>query len=259
MDQVFNLPDAVILGVPAAVMAIAIILLPSLVHRIPWMKPGSFNTDFIIRIQATLFTMTALVLAFTLVQTESYNRRTEGLISTEASHINRMDRLLARYGTDAATTLRSHLMVYAGSIVHDEWSSMLKGRASAATHHAWDTLSRGLLALEPQTGRQSAIFAELLKSLNSMVESRDERLAAVADGLPRAYWMVVGFTVAMLLFVSSTIERTAFSATVLAAQMAVIGAVLGFVIIQDHPLKAHTAIGPGAIVEAMGAMKQRGD
>jgi hypothetical protein len=90
-----------------------------------------------------------------------------------------------------------------------------------------------------------------------VVESRDERLAAVATGLPRAYWIVIGFAILLLLFVSSTFHRTAFRVTLLAAQMAVIGAVLGFVIIQDHPLESRTAINPGAIVQAMSVMKQR--
>jgi hypothetical protein len=61
----------------------------------------------------------------------------------------------------------------------------------------------------------------------------------------------------MLLFVGSTIHRTAFLTILLAAQMSVIGAVLGFVIIQDQGIKARSAIGPQAIIQAMGTMKQR--
>jgi hypothetical protein len=259
MDEIFTLSDVAMLGASAAAMAIAVTLLPFLVQRIPWMTPSDPNTEFVIKIQATLFTMAALVLAFTLVQTDSYNRKVEALISTEASQINRMDRLLALYGTDTASALRSHLMDYTGSIVKDEWSAMAKGQASDATHRAWDSLSRSVLAIVPQNSRETAIFGELMKSLNSVVESRDERLAAVAAGLPRTYWMVIGFTILLLLFVSSTFYRTAFRVTLLAAQMAAIGAVLGFVIIQDHPFQNRTMISPGAIVATMSTMKQRAD
>jgi hypothetical protein len=100
--------------------------------------------------------MAALVMAFTLAQTDSYNRKVEALISTEASHINWMDRLLAFYGTDKASALRSHVMDYTGSIVKDEWSSMLKGQASDATHRAWDSLSRSILTIEPRNSRETA-------------------------------------------------------------------------------------------------------
>lgn len=88
------------------------------------------NNDFVLRMQATLFTMTSLVLAFTLVEAESNFRTADLLVATEASQINRLDRLLSRYGDDSAADLRLHLLAYTKAIVDDEWPAMLRGERS---------------------------------------------------------------------------------------------------------------------------------
>ena len=241
IDWLYSFPDAVILAASAAVLAVAIILLPSLARRLPYLVPSNDNTEFVLRMQATLFTMTSLVLAFTLVEAEGNFRKVDALISTEASQINRLDRLLTRYGDASGASIRPHLLAYARSIVDDEWPAMLRGGGSEKTRLAFAPISRGVLDMDPQPGRQTTIYAEILRSLDTIAESRDARLNAVSVSLPASYWQVVVFAVLMLLFISSTMERTAFRAYVLAAQMAVMGAFIGFVFIMDQPFKGQSA------------------
>lgn len=257
IDWLYAIPDTVILVLGAVILATAIVLLPSLVSRLPGLRPSFDNTDFVLRMQATLLTMTSLVLAFTLVEAESNYRKVDALISTEASQLNRFDRLLTRYGSEATAALRPHLLAYADSVVRDEWPAMLKGGSSEKTRLAFVPISRGLLAIEPKTGRETTIYAELLRSFDSLAETRDARLATVSVALPTAYWQVVLFAVLMLLFISSTVERTAFRTTVLAAQMAVLGAFVGFVFIMDQPFKGQTAVGPDQIVQAIATIRGR--
>ncbi len=257
MDWLYSFPDIVILMVCAATLAAIIVFLPALVRRIPWMTPNDANTDFVLRMQATLFTMTSLVLAFTLVEAENNFRKVDALVSTEASQLNRLDRLLLRYGDPAAEAIRPHLLSYARSIVSDEWPNMLKDKPSEKTRTALAPISRGVLSLDPQTNRQTMIYGEILRSFDSIAESRDARLAAVSVALPAAYWQVVLFAVLMLLFISSTVVRTPFRATVLAAQMAVIGAFLGFVFIQDQPFRGQMAVDAEPIAQVIALLEAR--
>jgi hypothetical protein len=259
MNWLYSFPDLSIVVSFAAILAVAIVGLPSLVRRIPWMKPSDANTDFVLRMQATLFTMTSLVLAFTLVEAENNFRKVDALVSAEASQLNRLDRLLSRYGDPAAEAVRPPLLAYAQSIVNDEWPAMLEDMPSEKTRAAFMPISRGILSLDPQTNRQTMIYGEILRSFDAVAESRDARLAAVSVALPAAYWQVVLFAALMLLFVSSTMERTPFRATVLAAQMAVIGAFLGFVFIQDQPFKGQMAVDAEPIVQAIAVIKSRKD
>ncbi|WP_428658539.1 hypothetical protein [Reyranella sp.] len=65
------------------------------------------------------------------------------------------------------------------------------------------------------------------------------------------------FGALMLLIVSSTLKPSAFRATNMIAQMAALGAVIGFLFVQDQPYLGETAVGPDAIVHAIDAMKAR--
>ena len=257
IDWLYSLPETLILVAGALIMAGAILALPSLVHRLPWLQTSNENNDFVLRMQATLFTMTSLVLAFTLVEAESNFRKVDSLIATEASQINRLDRLLSRYGDDSTTELRQHLLAYAKAIVDDEWPAMLRDERSSRIRSTLGPLSRGIFAIEPRPGREATIYAEILRSFDSIVESRDARLNAVTLALPKPYWQVVLFAVLMLLFITSTMQRSTFRAYVLSAQMAVMGAFIGFVFIMDQPFKGQTAVDSDALRRTIVLMENR--
>ncbi len=257
IDFLYSLPDLAVLAVFAATMAVAILVLPSLVRFLPGLRTSPENTDFVLRMQATLFTMISLVLAFTLVETESNFRKVDGLISTEASQINRLDRLLRRYDDVHSEQIRASLLAYTSSIVEDEWPAMLKGGASEKTRQAFIPVSRGILALDPEPGRQARMYAEILRSFDTIAESRDTRLNTVGLSLSPIYWQVVLFGVMMLLFVTSTMQRATFRAYVLAAQMSVLGAFIGFVFLMDQPFKGQSAVEPQPFVQTIALIKQR--
>ena len=96
IDWLYTLPDWMLLALWAAILAGLMTGLPFLTQRLPWLRPNPENSDFVLRLQATLFTITSFVVAFTLVQAESNFRKVDALVSAEASHLNRLDRLLVR-------------------------------------------------------------------------------------------------------------------------------------------------------------------
>ena len=228
MNWLYSLPDAVILLLSIVMASSVMAILPLLVRRLPNFNANEQTTDFALRLQGTLFTMTSLLLAFTLVQAQANFRIADGLVAAEGSQINRLDRLLTQYGDKAAVTLRAELRAYASSIVDDEWPRMLRGEDSEKTRHALAPLSEGVFSLEPSPGRQATIYAEILRTFDSVAESRDTRLNTVSLSLPSTYWYVVLFAAFMLVLVTSTIERTPFRIAIVTAQMAVIVAFIFF-------------------------------
>ena len=257
MYWLHNFPEPLLLLIAAAVLAAVIVYLPRLTRRVPFLKPSDANTDFTARMQVPLFTMTALVLAFTLIQADSNFRMIDSQVTAEASQINQLDRLLTRYGERGAATARPFLRAYARSIVDDEWPEMLKDRSSEKTRTAFTAVSQSIMAIDPGPGRKSMIYGEMLKSLETIAEARDTRLNQLQVGLPAIYWEVVGFAVLILLLVSSTIEQTPFRAAVLGGQMAVLGAFIGLVFIMDTPFKGDTRITPKAIAQIASFMDKR--
>jgi len=257
IDWLYSLPEGRILALSSVTLVLLIGLLPQLVRRVPWLKPSDANTDFALRVQTTLFTMTSLVLAFSLVQADINYRQAEAAVSTEAARLDQLDRLLTRYGNEAAQQVRPLLRAYVLSIVEDEWPIMHPEVSSDKTRVAFATVSRRILAIDPAPGRQSLIFAEMLKSLDAIAESRATRFNMLGVSLPGIYWAVVLFALAMLTFVNCTIQQTPFRATLLAAQAAVLGAFVGFVFVMDQPFKGQSAIGPDVFTQVIARIDVR--
>jgi hypothetical protein len=230
IDWLYALPDWLLLVLWASTLAGLIMLLPLLTHRIRWLRPNAENSDFVLRLQATMFTITSFVVAFTLVEAVSNYRKVDALVSIEASNINRLDRLLYRYEHDSADRVRPQLLGYARSVVTEEWPRMLRG-PSTKTHQAFVVVSRGIFALEPSPGRQTTMHAEILRSYDSVAESRESRLSAASIALSATFWQAMLLAVLILLFVSSTIERNRFRAIILGCQMGMLGTFTGFVFI----------------------------
>jgi hypothetical protein len=238
----YSLPEVVLEALAATLLAVLVTVMPRIVRRVPLLAVGEDHMDLVLRIQVPMFTMTSLVLAFTLVQAESNFRKVDAIVSAEASQIDRLDRLLARYGDATAAIVRPHLRAYTRSIIDDDWPAMLRGDESEKTRQAFTPVSRGVLALNPAPGRQIEIYSEMLRTFDAVAESRDTRLNATSLRLPSTYWLVVLFSTAMIMFVSSTLSPSRFRSVLLACQMAVLGGLVGFVFVTDQPFLGQTAV-----------------
>ncbi len=257
MNWLYRIPEPLLLALSAGLLAALSVGVPYLVQRLRFVKPNDLNTEFVTRTWAPLFTMTALVLAFTLVEADTNFRRVDAQVTTEASQLNQLDRLLVRYGSADAGKVRPLLRAYALSIVGDEWPQMLKGGSSEKTSAAFSPVSQAVLALDPEPGRETVIYTEMLKLLEAIAVSRDSRLNDVHVSLPAIYWEVIVFSVAMLLLVSGTVERTGHRALIIAAQVSVLGAFIGFAFIMDTPFLGDTAVTSDAIAHVAAVMAQR--
>ena len=129
--------------------------------------------------------------------------------------------------------------------------------SSAKTHEAFVVVSRSILALEPSSGRQTTLYAEILRSHDLVAEARDSRLSAVTVSLSATFWQAILFAVLILVFVSSTIERSRFRSIILGCQMAVLGTFIGFVFSMDQPFKGRSAVNPQAIVQIIAVIEGR--
>jgi hypothetical protein len=153
-DWLYGLPEVLLIVLAAGLLATAVVFLPNYVQRVPFLKPTEPGFEFIIRMQAPLFTMAALVLTFTLVEAERNFRQIDANLKTEASQFDQLDRLLMRIDHPAAQACRPLLRGYVQSVLKDEWPTMLqRGDGSDKTRLAFLTLSSAILAIAPTPGR----------------------------------------------------------------------------------------------------------
>lgn len=257
VDWLYSLPELVLAVLFSVALMVPLAVLPWLIRRLSILKPSPERTSFTQPIASTLFNIASLVLAFSLVQAQGNDRQLDNLATSEAGAINSLDRLLTRYGDAAAIAARPALLAYAEAIAYDEWPAMVQGRDSEAARLAFRHVSQDVLALAPQPGRQTILYAEAVKSLDSIADMREARLSSVSVKLPALYWFAVAFAIGVLVLINCTLDSKGFRTVVLVAQAAVLGLFVGVVFISDHPYKGESGLKPDELVKVIAFMKAR--
>ena len=179
LDWLNSLPDAVIVIGFAVLMGGLIVVIPLIMRSLPIVAPTPENTEFVMRIQGTLFVMSGFALAFTLAQAQANVRHVDALVAAEAAHINNLDRILTRYGEPSVAAIRPDLMTYANSVATLEWEAMHHDKEHEPTMQAFAPVARAITAINPTNARQATLFTEMMKSIDQIMESRALRLEAV--------------------------------------------------------------------------------
>jgi hypothetical protein len=257
IDWFYTFPELLLMVLPATTLVTLLVGLSWGVRNLLGLKLTDTHIDFTMRVEMTLFSMTSLVLVFTLVQADTNYRQADALVTTEGSRLDQLDRLLARYGDPKVAELRPMLHDYTRSIIQHEWPAMLGDQGSPDTIKAFAAISHRILAVDPGTPRQSLIVGEMLKSLDATTEARAARLNAVTVGLPSLYWEVIAFALVMLISVGCLAATDRFRTIVLAAQLTILGAFVGFVFVMDRPFQGRHAVVPDTFQLVLTRMEQR--
>jgi Protein of unknown function (DUF4239) len=209
---------------------------------------------------------TGVVLAFSLVQAHNNLRNLEAQVGKEGHSLAQLDRLLVRYGdpelflsTSYATdAIRVSLREYANSIVSDEWPELSKGRPSQRTKALFRPISRAILAIDPPPGRQSLIYAEMLKKADEIAADRKARVVAATKlELPWIFWETIVALLVTLLILAAFSEATFGRAVALGTQGFGLALLVALVFIFDEPFKGQSAVSPEPIVTVIAEMQTR--
>jgi len=257
-DWLYNVPDfgiALLLGLAGACLLASAPLLRAKVLRIRLATAFSQATDNAL---AVVINFTGLVLAFSLVQATGNYRNLETQVGTEAHNLAQMDRLILRYGDPSNSAIRIALRDYANSIIIDEWPELSKSRGSGRTAELFAPISRGILAIDPPPGRQSLIYAEMLKKVDEIAADRKARLVAAAKlELPLIFWETIVTLLAVLILLAALSELTIGRAMALGAQGFALALLVALVYIFDEPFKGQTSISPEPIITVIAEMQAR--
>ncbi len=257
LDWLRNLNEFWVAVLFGGSVVICFLLAPRIGSRLGLTVPNKDRGDYVARAQTTIISFTALILAFSLVQAQNNLRRTEELVAREASQFNGMDRLLLRYGDPRAAALRPALWTYLQSVVHDEWPALREGHRSQETGDALRPLSRAIFALDPQPGRQTTIYTELLKALDELSDLREQRIAAADIKLPNQFWYLSLALIVILVGLSVMVEPVYWHTVSLAAQGLSVALLAALVFGTDAQFKGYIAVSPNPIVKVFAVMQQR--
>ena len=199
----------------------------------------------------TVTTFMVLILAFSLSLVMSQHRQVEEQVQREATLINQLDRGLLRTGPPELVALRPLLVEYARSVVIDEWPRMATASRSPITYDRFNTLSRGIRAVEVTTPRQQAQYADILRSLEGLSDMRDIRLLNSRLALPDLFWATILGGCLLLLPICAMTATSLNSALLKLAMGGSVGMLMALVIVIDRPFSGQTQVTPTPIERAI--------
>jgi hypothetical protein len=232
-------------------------LMPRLLQNLPAFAPTQDSTRLGLSLFGSIITLSGLLIGFLLNQAQTNFREVQALVSQEAGRINNLDRLLTRYGDPAIAQIRKELFEYMNSIVVDEWPNLVKGEGSEKTHMLWRGISRKIMALEPSTNRQTAMYTDIIKKSEEVAESREARIERASIRLPGLFWIVILICMFALLCINTLFVPSDSFVLGLKILPITLGALISLLVITDQPFKGQSSVKPDAFYKIIESIKTR--
>lgn len=168
--------------------------------------------------------------------------------SHEAAAIAAFYRDVGGYPQPLRGRLEQLVLDYTKDVIETDWPLQRLGEIPRAGTEIIDRVQRELYAFEPSTSGQSVVHAEALDSFNQVVEFRRQRLEAVDYAVPRTLWGVVlmGAVIAVLASYVFNMESFQVHALMTCLLAAMIGLLVFFIMVTDHPYHGPAGVSPGA-------------
>lgn len=262
--SIFLLPSNVILLAACGLGAAFVALMPLLRHalisayrsrfgRIPTSEFSAPAAVF-----TSLTTTLGFLLSFSLVQAQQNFRAITTQITAEATEINNLDRLLARFPNEELRGLRIELSQYAESIIAQEWGVNVDGSKAATSNPHLNKISRSVFAFVPKNQHESQLFSLVMSQTTKLFDHRVKRLHLRTDyKLSEFFWNAIIFMLSLLaglaFFDNFSIERILG----LSGQAMGLGLLLGLVFIYDHPFVGDSAVSNEPFLETLRLITQR--
>jgi hypothetical protein len=203
--------------------------------------------DITIRVMPAVLSLTAFVLAFSVVQVKNELARAEKIAVDEATAVGQLDRLLVRLNPATTERARAALAAYAKSVVVDEWPYMEAGHdgfGHAKTRGLMHAFNDALHALDPGEGRLSTLYGEAVRAADLIEDLRDARLREAREAVPTLFWAVIVFLTLLMMALGAFIRPTLSGLVMVASQAAAIGILAAFLFILDLPFQGESRITP---------------
>ena len=255
--ELHRLPDLGILAVIVIVVTGLTMLSPHIGRHILRFPRNSERDAAVFDAFKAIMAMAGVVLAFSLVQANANLHSAQALADKEGSVLSDLDRTLLRSGIPALIELRPALASYAHSLVADEWPALQHGESSAKPDPFYTVVSKGARTFAPVDNRQTTMYAELLRQLDTLSDLRTEIANAADAELPSFFWIATGGLLGIGVILGALADASLARTVGMGATSAAVALLLAFVVIIDRPFEGETAVGPDAIQKAIAVSARR--
>ena len=179
---------------------------------------------------------------------------------TEAASVEEIHRLAEGFPEAKRREVQGLAESYVRVVVEEGWPMMRDGRVSAKAGNISDELRRGVVAFEPRTEREDALYSQALTLVVDLDEGRALRLLEAREGIPSILWvvLVLGGAVTVCFTYLLGIRAELLHALMIAAYTVVLVLILYAVWALDYPFDGFVQISPDAFEAALSRMESYG-
>ena len=190
---IYDLPNWLLcLLIVAITMALALaglFITRPIIKRI--VGASSKHNDLVSYFLGSMGVFYGLALGLIAVATWENYTEVDAVVTSEAAALGSLYRDFDGYPKPLRGSLETMLRDYTRIVIDKEWPAHKRGVALEDGDIILDKLENEVMGFEPTREREKIAHAEVLHSLDTLLEQRRLRLQAVSTGLPAALWAVV--------------------------------------------------------------------
>jgi len=257
-DWIYNNPTWMVGSVVVGLFVLVSCIGLAIVHRFVPVKIRQSHNDIIGFTIAVVGVVYAVLLAFIAIAAWETFRKGDDVVGAEANYVGDVFRNTTGLPDDLAQPLRGHLVEYIDVVIKQEWPAQQAGRLEQASwQKGWNILADfhfDIAHFRPANAGEAVLQAQLLRSLNSLYDSRRGRLLAAGEHITVVVWWIIALG-AMLtvsfsyLFGPPDFKMHAVITGMLAASLAI---VVVLIVALDYPVRGPLSVSD----EAFRAIKQ---
>lgn len=138
-----------------------------------------------------LGTVYAVLLAFVVFVVWSKLNEARSVVMHEAKDLRDLLRLASGFEVAMGARLAEAVRTYIRTVIDEEWALMVRGEASPRAARQIEQVGEQILALEPASARQEALYGEMLVRFDELTDARAQRLMHSRARMPGSLWTLV--------------------------------------------------------------------
>lgn len=200
-----------------------------------------------------------VVLGFVLVLAMTTVSDLENSVSTEATAIKSLERMLVLEGSEPALKSRSYLLSYTQSILMDEWPVLKNGAGSEKSSIALRNLFSALDEIGTGILKENIVYGKILDQAERVAELRNSRLFSIQSNLPDTFYIVSLVSLIGVIAIAALrlIEASRIRVIALTIQVVMLSLMFSAIVIIDLPYLGDTVTSSEAIQKAYESMQAR--
>lgn len=256
-DWIYLLPDDAIIALSVAIIVGGTFLAMFVSHHAIRFRLPPDKGNPVLEGYRVVVSLTALILAFSLVQAQTNLRSVETDLRQEASTLVELDHELLRPG-DVTAELRNGLERYGHALLADEWPRLVGGGRSRLADDLLRSLQRMASVITVPSLVAPGYRDDLLRKLERLSELRESRITSATLRLSPAFWRATVALVLVSILLAGLAPWNVPNLASLLPVAAALAVLFALVAIVDVPFRGESAVRPTELRRAVDTMQSRG-